>query len=148
MKSLEEEIAESKTKSESLMKLFKDLEEQATAVLEDHQKAQVERERDCMILWLVGGGCWLGDKALQGPGGAGYSCAGGSPKGTGREGDCRTLWLAGVGWGLLAGGMKVFKDLEEQATAVLEDRQKAQVEREIAGRFGWQGWGGGCWLGG
>ena len=87
MKSLEEEIAESKTKSESLMKLFKDLEEQATAVLEDHQKAQVERERDCMILWLAGGGggCWLGDEALQGPGEAGYSCAGGSPEGTGRE---------------------------------------------------------------
>ena len=71
MKSLEEEIAESKTKSESLMKLFKDLEEQATAVLEDHQKAQVERETArCCGGWRGG---WLGDEALQGPGGAGYS---------------------------------------------------------------------------
>ena len=41
VKSLEDEIAENKTKSESLMKLFKDLEEQATAVLEAHQQAQV-----------------------------------------------------------------------------------------------------------
>ena len=70
---------------------------QATAVLEDHQKAQVERLRDA----LGGGGCWLGDKGLQGPGGAGYGCAGGSPEGTGREREtaqCFGMGGGGGGW--------------------------------------------------
>ena len=68
------------------MKVFKDLEEQATAVLGDHQKAQVERETARCFGWGGGqGGCWLGDEGLQGHGGAGYGCAGGSPEGAGRE---------------------------------------------------------------
>jgi outer membrane protein TolC len=39
--SLQEEVEENKEKLEGLMKLFKDLEEQATTVLEAHQQAQV-----------------------------------------------------------------------------------------------------------
>ena len=40
-----------------------------------------------------------GDEGLQGPGGAGYGCAGGSPEGAGRERDCTMLWHGGGGGG-------------------------------------------------
>ena len=57
--------------------------------------------------------------------------------------------MLGVGWGggAVGWGMKLFKDLEEQAMAVLEDHQKAQVERLCNGQcFGMGGGGAGTEL--